>query len=108
MHIRLDSKFSSVAAFWKPEAPDDIMTGNLSIDDDGIRFITSPVFARGTAVKSPDLDQINLISIPRTPVLHGFFQEEECTLLKLMVVEHPGLASYKEDPQSITSVDDVP
>lgn len=41
--------------------------------------------------------QINLISIPRTPVPHGFFQEEECTLLQLMVLEHPGLTSYKEN-----------
>jgi hypothetical protein len=103
-HIRLDSQLSSVAAFWKPETPDDVMTGTLTIDDDGIRFITSPEYARGAAVKPPDLTQINLISIPRTPVLHGFFQEEECTLLQLMVLEHPGLTSYKENRQSITSV----
>jgi hypothetical protein len=103
-HIRLDSHFSSVAAFWEPKTPDNVMTGTLTIDDDGIRFITSPEYARGAAVKPPDLAQMNLISIPRTPVLHGFFQEEECTLLQLMVIEHPGLTSYKEKRQSITSV----
>jgi len=104
MHIRLDSKFSSVAAFWKPETPDEVMTGNLTIDDDGVSFVTSPVYARGTEVKGPDLDHINLTSIPRTPVLHGFFQELNCTLLNLMVIEHPGQTLYSEAPQSITSI----
>jgi hypothetical protein len=102
-HYRLDSKFSSVAAFWKPEAPDPVMTGNLAVDDDGIRFTTSPEYASGPKVKGLDLDQINLPSIPRTPVLHGFFQEENCTLLELIVVEHPGLTLYNDEPQSIVS-----
>jgi hypothetical protein len=104
-HIRLDSKFSSVAAFWRPDSPDEITTGNLSVDDDGIHFVTSPKYAKGSDVSWPDLDHINFSSVARTAVMHGFFDEGNCTLLRLMVVKLPGLTSYKEDPQSIVSTD---
>ena len=99
-HIRLNSKLSSVAAFWKPDTPDEVTTGNLTVDDDGIHFVTSPRYAKGTDVGRLDLDHINLTS------MHGFFDEGNCTLLQLLVVKHPGLTSYKEDPpQSVVSTD---
>jgi len=102
-YLRLDSKFSSVAAFWKPESPDEVMTGTLTVNDDGIRFVTSPEYFRGTKVPRPDPSQWNSDSIPRSEVLHGFFEGENCTLLNLMEVEHPGLVSYKDEPQSVAS-----
>src|ERR1035437_1084854 len=104
-HIRLNSKLSSVAAFWKPDTPDEVTTGNLTVDDDGIHFVTSPEYAKGSDVGPPRLDHTNLTSIPRTAVFHGFFDEGNCTLLQLMVVKHPGLVSYKEEPQSVVSTD---
>jgi len=102
-HIRLDSKFSSIAGFWKPGAPSKVMTGNLTIDDDGIRFITSPKYARGLKVRTPPMGQINLSSTAKTGVLHGFFEEGDCTLLHLPVVEPIGHTAYDEVSQSICS-----
>lgn len=102
-YLRLDSKFSSVAAFWKPESPDEVTTGTLTVSDDGIRFVTSPEYFRGAKVPRPDPGQWNSDSILRYDVLHGFFEGENCTLLSLMEVEHPGLTSYKEEPQSVAS-----
>lgn len=102
-YLRLDSKFSSVAAFWKPESPDEVMTGTLTINDDGIRFVTSPEFFRGANVPRPEPSQWNSESILRSDVLHGFFEGENCTLLNLMEVEHPGLTSYKDELQSVAS-----
>ncbi len=104
-HIRLNSQLSSVAAFWRPDSPDEVTTGTLTVDEDGIHFVTSPRYAKGSDVGSPDLDHINLTLIPPTAVLHGFFDEGNCTLLKLMVVKHPGLTSYVENPQSVVSTD---
>lgn len=102
-YLRLDSKFSSVAAFWKPDSPDEVMTGTLTVNDDGIRFVTSPEYFRGKQVQLPNPSQWNSDSIPRSDVLHGFFEGQNCTLLSLMEVEHPGLTSYKEEPQSVVS-----
>lgn len=102
-YLRLDSKFSSVAAFWKPESPDEVMTGTLTVNDDGIRFVTSPEYHRGAKVPRPDLSQWNSDSILRSDVLHGFFEGENCTLLNLMEIEHPGLMLYKDEPQSVAA-----
>ena len=46
-YLRLDSQFISVAAFWKPETPEEVMTGTLTVNDDGICFVTSPEYSRG-------------------------------------------------------------
>jgi hypothetical protein len=100
---RLDSKFTSVAAFWKPESPDEVMTGTLTVNDDGIRFVTSPEYYRGTKVPRPDPSQWNSDSILRSDLLHGFVEGENCTLLNLMEVEHPGLMLYKDEPQSVAA-----
>src|ERR1017187_6077819 len=102
-YLRLDSKFSSVAAFWRPESPDEVMTGTLTVNDDGIRFVTSPEYFRGAKVPRPDPSQWNSDSILRSDALHGFFEGENCTLLNLMEVEHPGLTSYKDELQSVAS-----
>jgi hypothetical protein len=58
-YLRLDSKFSSVAAFWKPETPEEVMTGTLTVNDDGICFVTSPEYFRGAKVARPDPSQWN-------------------------------------------------
>jgi ApeA N-terminal domain 1 len=102
-YLRLDSKFNSVAAFWKPETPDEVMTGTLTVNDDGIRFVTSPEYFQGAKVPRPDPSQWNSDSIRRSDVLHGFFEGENCTLLNLMEVEHPGLTSYKDELQSVAA-----
>jgi hypothetical protein len=102
-YLRLDSQFSSVAAFWRPEAPDEVVTGTLTVDDDGIRFVTSPEYFRGAKVPRPNPGQWNSNSVPRSDVWHGFFEGENCTLLSLMEVEHPGLTSYRNEPESVAS-----
>jgi len=100
-YLRLDSQFSSVAAFWVPETPDDVMTGTLTVNDKDIRFVTSPAFFRGAKVPRPNPRHWNSDAVPRSAVLHGFFEGENCTLLNLMEVEYPGLTSYKHEPQSV-------
>jgi hypothetical protein len=102
-YLRLDSEFTSVAAFWKLESPDEVMTGTLTVNDDGIRFVTSPEYFRGVKVPRPTPSQWNSDSILRSDLLHGFFEGENCTLLNLMEVEHPGLTSYKDELQSVAS-----
>lgn len=102
-YLRLDSKFTSVAAFWKPETPDERMTGTLTVNEDGIRFVTSPQYFRGADVPRPNPSQWNSDLTPRADVFHGYFEGENCTLLSLMVVEYPGLTAYKEETQSVTS-----
>jgi hypothetical protein len=102
-YLRLDSKFSSIATFWKPESPDDVMTGTLTVNDDGIRFVTSPEYFRGANVPRPDPGLWNSESVSHSDVLHGFFEGENCTLLNLMEVERPGLTSYKDESQSVAS-----
>jgi hypothetical protein len=102
-HDRLNSKFSSVAAFWKPDTADEVATGTLTIDDEGIHFVTAPKYAKGSSLGPLDFTFINIASIPRTAAWHGFFNEGDCTLLELMVVQHPGLTSHGEVPQSVTS-----
>jgi hypothetical protein len=51
--LRLDSHFSTVCAFWPPEAPDEIKTGTLVVDNHGIQFTTAPTFTR--QISAPDL-----------------------------------------------------
>lgn len=102
-YLRLDSKFTSVAAFWKPEVPDAVMTGTLIVDDDGIRFVTSPEYFRGANVPRLDLSRWNSDSVPRSDVLQGFFEGGNCTLLNLMEIQYPGLTSYKDEPQSVAA-----
>jgi len=102
-YLRVDSQFSSVAAFWKPDTSDEVMTGTLTINDAGIRFVTSPEYFRGAKVRLPDASQWNSDSIPRSDVLHGFFEGKNCTLLDLMEVEYPGLVLYEDEPQSVAS-----
>jgi hypothetical protein len=102
-YLRLDSKFSSVAAFWKPETPNEVMTGTLTVNDDGVRFVTSPEYFRGANVPRPNPSQWNSELIPRSDVMHGFFEGENCTLLDLIEVEYPGLTAYREEAQSVVS-----
>src|SRR5580704_14265467 len=102
-YLRLDSKFTSVAAFWKPETPDERMTGTLTVNEDGIRFVTSPQYFRGADVPRQDPSGWNSDLIPRADVFHGYFEGENCTLLSLTVVEYPGLTAYKEETQSVPS-----
>lgn len=101
-YLRLDSQIKSVAAFWKPESPEAIITGTLTVDEDGIRFVSSPEYFRGAKVPRPDPSQW-FSDPPRSDVLHGFFEGGSCTLLNLTGLEQPGLTSYKDEPQSVTS-----
>lgn len=102
-YLRLDSKFSSVVAFWKPENPEEVMAGTLTVNDDGINFVTSPEYFRGAQVPRPDLCQLNSNSVVRCDVLHGFFEDGNCTLLNLIETEQPGLTLYGNEPQSVAS-----
>lgn len=102
-YLRLDSKFSSVVAFWKPENPEEVMTGTLTVNDAGIAFVTSPEYFRGAQLQLPDLMQLNPNSVPRCDILHGFFEGGNCTLLNLIETEQPGLTLYSDEPQSVAS-----
>jgi hypothetical protein len=45
-NLRLDSRFNTISAFWKPDTPDAITSGSLVSDENEIRFTTSPVYER--------------------------------------------------------------
>jgi hypothetical protein len=45
-HIRLDSQFSSVAAFCAPDTPDLVRMGILTADERRITFTTAPEYSR--------------------------------------------------------------
>lgn len=102
-HLRLDSQFHTVCAFWRPEAIDDIHTGTLTVDEDGITFITAPKYRRISMADVSSLkDLLQNREATRLPVLHGFTGNGLCTLCQLMEIDHPGLTDLRSE-QSITA-----
>jgi hypothetical protein len=103
-HIRLDSQFSEVGAFWSPEAPNLVSTGTLTVDERDIIFTTAPEYT--SRVLPKDLSQIaNILNegtVASLPVLHGFTESGLCTLYQLAEVDHPGLADLRSG-QSIAA-----
>jgi hypothetical protein len=95
-HIRLDSQFSVVSAFWSPDATDLVHTGTLAIDERGITFTTAPEYNGGTSVKhlASVIRLFNGSEVARVPVLHGFTEGGLCTLCQLVEVDHPGLTDH--------------
>src|SRR5260370_2430740 len=91
-HQRLNSQFSTVCAFWKPDVIDDVYTGTLTVDEDGITFTTAPKYCRQVSMASlPSL--MNVLQngvVTSLPALHGFTQDGLCTLCQLTEVDHPG------------------
>ncbi len=92
-HDRLDSRFSIVSAFWKPQIPQHVLTGTLTNDDDGLTFTTSPRYSYRVRVDS--LASLMRLSegdaVPRIQVMHGFSADGICTLCQLIEIAHPGL-----------------
>jgi hypothetical protein len=54
-HIQLNSRLSSVAAFWKPDSPDEVTTGYLTVDDDGNRLENLFSLLTGTSLRMETL-----------------------------------------------------
>lgn len=102
-YLRLDSKFISVAAFWRPDRRDEVTTGTLTVDEEEIRFVTSPQYFRGAQVSPLYPTQWDSDSALRSNVLHGFFEGKSCTLLGLVEVERPGLISGGNEAQAVVS-----
>src|ERR1039457_4230696 len=90
-NVRLDSKFSVVSAFWKPNAADVVYTGTLKIDNRFITFTTAPEYSRTISATSLTSAMGFIQDGQRIPVLHGFTEDGLCTLCQLDEIDHPGL-----------------
>jgi hypothetical protein len=104
-HIRLDSQFSEVCAFWAPEAADVVRTGTVTVDESRITFTTAPEYTRQVSAKQlfSALRSFNGGPVERLPVLHGFTESGLCTLCQLTEVDQPGLADYSSSQSIMAS-----
>lgn len=93
-HLRLDSQFNTVCAFWTPDATDDIQTGTLTVDHSGITFTTSATYSR-QAPKGSSMLPLGSRTAARFPVLHGVTGDGICTLCQLVECDQPGLMDFK-------------
>ena len=93
-HNRLNSKFSAVGAFWRPESTDAVQTGSLTASESGITFTTAPEYKRGgQGLPHPStlfLDGAR----EKFAVLHGFSEHGLCTLCDLVELDRPGSTDY--------------
>jgi ApeA N-terminal domain 1 len=95
---RLDSEFTTVCAFWRPESPDDVYTGTLTADERRILFITAPQYSGTLSSMSPATVIGAGGGAPeRLPVLHGFTEHALCTLCQLTEIAHPGRVDHALD-----------
>jgi HEPN superfamily Apea-like protein/ApeA-like protein len=103
-HIRLDSQFSVVSAFWAPDATDIVYTGTLTVDERSIKFITAPEYiAQISSLPTSSITRLlNGHVAASLPVLHGFTAEGLCTLCHLVGANRPGLTDLGSG-QSITA-----
>ena len=90
-NLRLDSRFSMIGAFWKPETPDTIMKGTLVSDEREMNFITAPEYERPISIDPgifamPDSTMI--------PALHGFTQDRLFTMCQLVEQSGPGSTNF--------------
>ncbi len=90
---RLDSQFSLISAFWEPQSPDNVVTGILTNDDDGLTFTTSPQYGYGIHVDSLAslMRSSESDTVPPVMAMHGFSADGICTLCRLMQIGNPGL-----------------
>jgi len=102
-HNRVDSEFSAVGAFWRPETSDAVQTGTLTSDENGITFTTAPEYKRGgRGLPHPSTLFANSAR-EKLPVLHGFTEHGLCTLCDLVEADRPGLTDYKVG-QSVAAI----
>jgi hypothetical protein len=93
-HVRLDSQFNTVCAFWSPDATDDVQTGTLTTDQSGITFTTSATYSR-QAPKGASVLPLGSRTATRFPVLHGVTGDGVCTLCQLVESGQPGLMDFR-------------
>ena len=95
-HIRIDSQFSTVSAFWKPESPEIVQTGNLAVDERRITFTTAPEYRTvRTPGGLPGMNYFHRSGKPLTiPAMQGFTGNGLCTLCQLIEVNSEGLTHY--------------
>jgi hypothetical protein len=97
-HLRLDSQFSTVCAFWAPDATDNAYSGTLTVDESGITFTTAPKYSRQASMANVAAEiSLGGSVAARLPVLLGFTGDGLCTLCKLTEVSHPGLADFRSE-----------
>ncbi len=100
-HIRLDSRFNVISAFWVPDATDEaVYTGTLTVDEDGITFTTAPKYDR--RLSGTPRFRLDGSEPARRPALQGFTEDGLCTLCQLVEIGHPGRTDFELD-QSITA-----
>src|ERR1035438_1924619 len=90
-NLNLDSRFSTVGAFWKPESPDSMMTGTLVSDEHNINFMSAPVYQRNPQFAA------GMFKLPDTamiPALHGFTEAGNCTLCQVVEGGGPNSTNF--------------
>jgi hypothetical protein len=100
-HQRLDSRFSLVGAFWRPEAKDTVLCGTLSADSRNLTLTSAPEYTRELRPLSQTI--FNDEPPERIPVLHGFSEDGPCCVCELIETHRPGLV-HTELRQSVTAV----
>src|SRR5579863_2749111 len=104
-YTRLDSQFNSVAAFWKPDARDDYIAGSLVVDEEAITFTTAPEYLYGAEANRVAAARFDPWGTDHSfSVLHGIFEEGDCTLLQLRNFNSPGRIELRAESQSLVSM----
>jgi hypothetical protein len=90
-NLRIDARFSVIAAIWLPETPDTVITGTLVSDADGIEFISAPEYQKLPKFEASMFDRPEHKMIP---AFHGFAEPGNWTLCQVFEHRGQGLTSY--------------
>ena len=93
-HLRLDSQYSIVGAFWAPGTNEIVQTGTLVLNEKEIIFTTSPEYKRGNSAIPLSSGLLDDTIGQKISVLQGFTQDGLCTLCDLIAVDTPGLTDH--------------
>lgn len=94
--IRFDSDLSVSAAFWTPEQPDDVTTGELRSTAGRVSFLASPKFVRldQDGLRDAFLASGKTESPKEVGTLVGKTKEGNCTLFYISHVEDRGVLDF--------------
>lgn len=98
---RLDSHLNVIGAFWRPEDPDDVMTGMLSQVEGRLHLLLSPTFKRLTSEESNAAGRNFGMTreARRIEALVGQTREGPCTLLYLIEALGDVLTDFAKNVQ---------
>ena len=90
--LALQAPVDLYGAFWRPEKPDNVITGRLARDGKFLLLTTSPVYKETLDVRTDFLlgDEHDRIDI-----LHGFTTDGPCSLLWLQSPHKAGLTNLQ-------------